>query len=155
MIKLLTDSRGPILSASLDVEKAKAITALLNRSIGLLPQAEGDPIKPFAIGIWNDFETLRKSGTSASPLRRAIGAYTHSKRYLFACAQPDAYRHDIYGQPVEPVSESDRLAAQGAFLKLSNASPKDPPTSENLAAEVSPPSKSSMIRAGLKPRKTL
>ena len=152
MIKLLTDSRGPILSASLDVVKAKAIMALLNRSIGLLPQAEGDPIKPFAIGIWNDFETLRKSGTSASPLRRAIGAYTHSKRYLFA--QPDAFRHDIDGQPVEPVSESDRLAAQGAFLKLSNASPKDPPTSENLAAEVSPPSKSSLIRAGLKPRKT-
>ncbi len=154
MIKPWTETQGPILSTSLDIEKADAIAVLLTRPVSLLPRAEGDPIKPFAIGIWDDFRNLLIPNTSASPLRRALGAYLHSKRYLFACAQPDAFRHTIDGLPCEPVSEQDRLAAQEAFLKLKTSFPS--PTALPEVAAVEPEqTKSSLIRAALlRPRKT-
>lgn len=154
MIKPWTESRGPILSTSLDIEKAEAIAALITRPVSLLPRTEGDQIKPFAIGIWDDFRNLQIPNTSASPLRRALGSYLHSKRYLFACAQPDSFRHNIDGDPVEPVSEQDRLAAQKAFLKLKNSFPT-PATLAEVAAVEPEQTKSSLIRAALlRPRKT-
>jgi ProP effector len=154
MIKPWTESRGPILSTSLDIEKAEAISALLTRSVSLLPRTEGDPIKPFAIGIWDDFRSAQIPNRSASPLRRALGKYLHSKRYLLACAQPDAFRHTIDGDPVEPVSEQDRLAAQEAFLKLESSFPSPAALPEVPAAEPEQ-TKSCLIRAALlRPRKT-
>jgi hypothetical protein len=54
MTKPWTESRGAIAAGPADLEKAATINALLIHPIGLLPQAEGDPIKPFAIGVWDD-----------------------------------------------------------------------------------------------------
>ncbi|WP_458395870.1 ProQ/FINO family protein [Rhizobium ruizarguesonis] len=59
-------------------------------------------------------------------LRRATSAYTHSKRYFFACAQPDAYRHDIDGNAIAPITADDRIAAQLAFSKLKNSPTEGP-----------------------------
>ncbi|MBZ5762274.1 ProQ/FinO family protein [Rhizobium sp. VS19-DR104.2] len=155
MIKPWTETRGPILATSLDIEKAEAIAALLTRPIGLLPRTEGDQIKPFAIGIWDDFRELRIPNTSASPLRRALGAYLHSKRYLFACAQPDAFRHTIDGDPLEPVSEQDQFAAREAFLKLKNSTASPLTAIPEAPAAEPEQTKLSLIRAALlRPRKT-
>lgn len=149
MTKLWTESKGKILAGPQDVEKAQAISALLVRPIGLLPQTSGDQIKPFAIGVWTDIRVLLKPGTPVISLRRATSAYTHSKRYFFACAQPDACRHDIDGNAIVSVSPEDRMAAQETFSKLKTdrpetASPPSPtaePIVEMMAAD--------RIRAGI------
>lgn len=149
MTKPWTECRGAIPAAASDIEKAEAITSLLTRQVDLLPQAVGDPIRPFAIGIWNDIRALLKPDTAVTSLRRAISAYTHSKRYFLACAQPDAFRHDIDGNATTPVTEENRIAAQTVFSRLKK-SPADTSAPQAAPAPATPePSRASQIRAGL------
>lgn len=149
MSKAWTEIKGPIKAGRTNVERAEAINALLIRPIALLPLDETDNIKPFSIGVWNDIRSLLKPGATTSQLRRATSAYTHAKRYYLACAQPDAIRHDIDGQPVEAVSAEDRLAAQVVFQKLNNS--RQEPSSVAPAMPIPAPvvSKASLIRAAL------
>jgi ProP effector len=149
MTKPWTESRGAIPAASSDLDKAEAISALLSRPIDLLPKAVGDPIRPFAIGIWNDIRALLKPDTAVTSLRRAVSAYTHSKRYFLACAQPDAFRHDIDGNAIAPIEEENRMAAQLAFSKLTKSSSDTPAPPMEPTAEPSEVSRSAQIRAGL------
>lgn len=113
-----TVSRGPIAATELDVEKARAINAMLVRPIGILPSCAGEPIRPFAIGLFNEMRMLLRPGYGVTNLRRATAAYVFSKRYYFASAQPDSMRHDLDGNPVAALDAADRLASQKSFLKL-------------------------------------
>ncbi|MFA1625566.1 ProQ/FINO family protein [Rhizobium mongolense] len=148
MDKPWTVSHGPIVATEFDVQKAEAISVLLMRPIGILPNKPGDPIRPFALGLFNDIRALAKPDVKATALRRAVGSFVHTKRYYFASAQPGSMRHDIDGKPVEPLSTEDRLVAQRRFLSLkrsneeNSASPLEPPTA-------APPSKTEQIRAAL------
>lgn len=117
-MKPWADSRGPIAASRADVMRAIAINALLTQPLAILPQQEGDPVKPFAIGLWKDINQHLNPDAARTALRRATGAFVHGKNYLYACAQPDAMRHDIDGNSVEPVSTDDRLRAQVGFLAL-------------------------------------
>lgn len=121
MDKPWTVSRGPIVATRVDVEKAQAINSLLVRPIGILPSEPGDPVLPFALGLFNDIRSLLKPGCGVTVLRRATAAYVYSRRYYFASAQPDAMRHDLDGNPTEPVSAQDRLAAQKTFTGLAHS----------------------------------
>ena len=145
MTKAWTVSRGPIAATPLDVQKADAINALLLRPAGILPAAPGDQIKPFAIGLFDEIRALLKPEIGATALRRAVGAFVHSKRYNFATAQPDSMRHDVEGKAVEPVSDTGRLLAQERFLTL-KPSHHSPDASDEPAAS---PSKADLIRASL------
>ena len=111
-------SRGQIAASELDVEKASAINTLLIRPVGVLPAKPGDPVLPFAVGLFNELRALLKPDAGVTTLRRATAAYVHCRRYYFASAQPDSMRHDIDGRPVEPLSAADRLAAQKSFLDV-------------------------------------
>ncbi len=102
----------PVLARDIDVAKANAINTLLIRPIAILPEKIGDPIRPFALGLWNEIRPLLRPGLSVSQLRRAAGAYLHSKRYYITVAQPGSVRHDIDGLQLESVSDADRMAAQ-------------------------------------------
>jgi ProP effector len=95
---------------------------LLIRPIDLLPCPVGDPVKPFAIGVWSDIRRLLQPNTAAIALRRAISVYTHSRSDFYACAQSDALRHDIDGNAVGAVRAVDRAAAQLALSKLKRCS---------------------------------
>jgi sRNA-binding protein len=148
MDKTWTVSHGPIIATEFDVQKAEAISVLLMRPIGILPNKPGDPIRPFALGLFNDIRALAKPDVKATALRRAVGSFVHSKRYYFASAQPGSMRHDIDGRPVEPLSTEDRLVAQRRFLSLKRGNDEnsdshvEPPTA-------APPSKTEQIRAAL------
>jgi len=83
-VKAWTISRGPIQATEHDVSKAEAINRLLVRPIPVLPARAGDPILPFAIGIFDTIRQLLKPAASPTPLGRAIGAFVHSKRYFFS-----------------------------------------------------------------------
>ncbi|MFS8148359.1 ProQ/FINO family protein [Rhizobium sp. BR 249] len=143
-------SRGPIAATELDVEKANAINTLLIRPVGVLPAKPGDPVLPFAVGLFNELRPLLKPDAGVTTLRRATAAYVHCRRYYFASAQPDSMRHNLDGEPVEALSEEDRLVAQKRFLSLKHTAAK---TEEPEPAPVvlPPPviSKSEQIRAAL------
>jgi sRNA-binding protein len=163
-----TVSRGPVEANEFDLKKAEAISQLLVRPIALLPSKLGDPIKPFAVGIWTDLRALMKPDVAVTALRRATSAYTHSKRYVFASAQPDSMRHDVDGAAISDVSDEDRLAAQQRFVSLKKSRAEETAATttkiapklnspENAvpkaAAKVEPPadepSRADRIRAGL------
>ncbi|QPB22243.1 ProQ/FINO family protein [Rhizobium sp. 007] len=146
MDKPWTASHGPIAATEFDVQKAGAISVLLIRPIGILPNKPGDPIRPFALGLFNDIRALAKPDVKATALRRAVGSFVHSKRYYFASAQPCSMRHDIDGNPVEPLSTEDRLVAQRRFLSLKRSNDENSASSIEPAA---PPSKTEQIRAAL------
>jgi hypothetical protein len=46
-----------------ELESTATINALLVHPIGLLPQADGDPIKLFAIGVCNEIRPLLRANT--------------------------------------------------------------------------------------------
>ncbi len=102
---------GPVLAREREVAKTEAINALLTRPIAILPAKVGDPVLPFALGLWNDIRPLLKPEISVSALRKAMATYVHSRSYQIAVARAGSSRHDINGEPVEPVSDADRLDA--------------------------------------------
>ncbi|AYG69517.1 MULTISPECIES: ProQ/FINO family protein [unclassified Rhizobium] len=144
-----TTDREPIIATELDVKKAAAINALLLRPIAILPIKAGELIRPFALGLWNEIRPLLKPDVPVMSLRRATSAFLHSKRYYHACAQPDSMRHDLAGNPVEPLSTEDRLAAQQRLIALRQTQTK---TSSHRDEPNPPPpvlSKAELIRASL------
>lgn len=153
MEKLWTASRGPIEANEFDLKRAEAINGLLTRPIGILPVKPGDPIKPFAVGLWNDIRALLRPEVSQTMLRRATASYTHSKRYLFASAQPDARRYDLEGEPVSDILPEHRNAAQNRFLKLKGNDAGAEAATPAPSPEPAPASKAEKIRAGFLPRK--
>lgn len=102
----------PVTATDKDLRRATAITNLLVQPLGILPAAVGDPIRPVAIGIFQHVSPFLSPGISVTALRRAIGAYVHSKRYYLLYSRREAMRHDINDNPIEPVSDSDKVNSQ-------------------------------------------
>ncbi len=152
MTKLWTSSRGPIAANETDLLKAKAINALLLQPIDILPSAIGDPIKPFALGLWNEIRPLLRPDANVTALRRATGSYLHSKRYYLATAQPESMRFDLHGRSTGPVSAADRLVAQQRYQSLLQS--KEPsPAPVAIAAVPASLTKTEQIRAALLSRR--
>ena len=109
------ESRGPIKAGGFTVALARSINDVLVAPIAILPQVEGDIVRPFKVGIGREIKARLRTDIPGVRLNRALHFYTRSQAYLFATAQPDAMRHDIDGNPVEPVSEQDRIDARRRF----------------------------------------
>lgn len=148
-------TNGPIAATALDVKKAEAINTLLLQRIDILPSKPGDPVRPFALGLWNEIRPLLKPDVPVMSLRRATSAFLHSKRYYFACAQPDSTRHDIAGNPTEPLSPEDRLAAQQRLTALRQTQAKAPAHHDEPKPTPPTVSKADLIRASLLGRRKL
>ena len=102
---------GLVLAREREVAKTAAINALLTQPIAVLPAKLGDPVRPFALGLWNEIRALLRPEISVSTLRKAMATYVHARSYQIAVARPGSFRHDINGEPVEPVSDEDRMDA--------------------------------------------
>lgn len=150
MLHPWTDEKGPVVATELEVKRAEAILAMLVCPIKVLPTQPGDPIRPFAIGLFDEIRALLKPDVTISKLRRATASFVYSKRYYLACAQPDAKRYDQNGAVAGEVSNEDRLAAQEAFQALVAAHAPLPPSKKR---ELPTEDKNSRIRGGLLPRK--
>ncbi|NLR98110.1 ProQ/FINO family protein [Rhizobium sp. P38BS-XIX] len=149
-------NHGPIVATALDIKKADAINTLLVHHIGILPQKPGDLIRPFALGLWNEIRPLLRPDMSVMSLRRATSAFLHSKQYYFACAQSDSMRHNIDGNPTEPLSADDRQAAQKRLVVLKQTQSKPAPAPVEPKAPPAPVvSKADLIRASLLGRRKL
>ncbi|MGV1757374.1 ProQ/FINO family protein [Rhizobium sp. P44RR-XXIV] len=148
-------NNGPIVATALDVKKADAINTLLLQRIDILPSRPGDPVRPFALGLWSEIRPLLKPDVPVMSLRRATSAFLHSKQYYFACAQPDSMRHDISGNPTEPLSSEDRLAAQHRLTTLRQTQTKAPVHQPEPKPAPPAVSKADLIRASLLGRRKL
>lgn len=155
MDKPWTESRGPVAATERDVQKAGAINTLLVRPIEVLPQRAGDPIRPFAVGIFEEIRPLLKPDVGLTKLRRATAVYVRLKRYYFASAQPGSMRHNLAGAPVCPVSEEDRREAQRCFLNMKrNHSQPQEQAAPPDAATGPESTKNELIRASLLKRRS-
>lgn len=132
-----------------DLRKSMAIKSLLVQSLGVLPTEIGDPIRPVTIGFFQQVCPLLKPDASVTALRRAIGAYVHSKRYYLSCSKADAMRHDPDGNPSERVSEADRVNAAERLSTLGQQTKKVPTSTIVLSAQSEARSKRDLIRASL------
>lgn len=139
----------PVLAREREVAKIAAINALLTRPIGILPAKVGDPVRPFALGLWNDVRPLLKPEVSVSALRKAVATYVHSRRYQMAVAKAGSVRHDINGEPVEPVSDADRMDALRKYEGFQACDGSSKPKSASPAQ----PTKTDAIRSALLRRK--
>ena len=74
----------------------------------VLPSKVGDPIRPLKIGVHSDLAALLPDGEAHEVLSRVLRRYTRSTQYLAALAVPAAVRHDLAGNPVEPVAEEHK-----------------------------------------------
>ncbi|WHT44340.1 MULTISPECIES: ProQ/FINO family protein [Brucella/Ochrobactrum group] len=139
----------PVTATDKDLRRATAITNLLVQPLGILPAAVGDPIRPVAIGFFQQVSPFLSPGVSVTALRRAIGAYVHSKRYYLACSRPDAMRHDIDGEPIEPVSDSDQQNAQKSLQIFREQKSQTPALAIVAAPVATAENKRDLIRASL------
>jgi hypothetical protein len=73
-----------------------------------LPSAVGDPIRPLKIGVHSDLAVLLPDGEAHEVLSRVLRRYTRGREYLATLAAPDALRHDLAGNPVDPVAEEHK-----------------------------------------------
>lgn len=150
MSKSSREKSGAVAARETEVVKAQAINALLTEPIAILPAEPGDPIRPFALGLWAEIRQLLRPEFSVSTLRRATGAYLHSKRYHLAIAQPGAARHDLNGMPIDTVSDVDRLAAEEKIESLrTRDNTRKAPSAVPAVARPIPLSKADKVRASL------
>ena len=85
----------------------------------VLPSEVGDPIRPLKIGVRADLAALLPDGEAHEVLSRVLRRYTRGREYGAALAAPDALRHDLAGNPVEPVAEEHKTHVQPKAVQSS------------------------------------
>src|SRR3954454_8008200 len=78
----------------------------------VLPAEVGDPIRPLKIGVHTDLAALLPDGQGAEVLGPVLRRSPRAWEYGAALAPPDAMRHDLAGNPVEPVADEHKAPAK-------------------------------------------
>jgi len=81
------------------------------------------PPVPLPIGFRLMAAKQRPEGVSHCGLNRALYRWVNSKAYLRALAAAGAMRHDVNGQPIEPVAEEHRQIAALQLQRRLGANP--------------------------------
>ena len=95
---------SPASRAQAAVRKApRPVHPLLQKLFELYPRLFGARFLPLKIGIFQDLVAAQPEALPAAELKVALGLHTRSTRYVEAVAS-GLPRHDLQGQPVEPVA---------------------------------------------------
>lgn len=81
----------------------RPVHPLLHKLFELYPRLFGARFLPLKIGVFEDLRAAHPDALPADELKVALGLHTRSTRYIEAVAACLA-RHDLQGQPVEPVA---------------------------------------------------
>lgn len=81
----------------------RPVHPLLQRLWELHPRLFGARFRPLKLGIFEDLMARHPGAFQKDDLKQALGQHVRSTRYLEAVASGDL-RHDLDGQPVEPVA---------------------------------------------------
>ena len=94
------------------VELADELAALLTTRPAVLVTEVGEPVRPLKVGARGELIALTRPHLAHHHLHRALRRYTRAVPYLLACLKDGAMRHDLDGDPIEPISEEHRKLAR-------------------------------------------
>ena len=80
-----------------------AAQPVLEQLFGLYPRLFGARFVPLKRGVYQDLLAAHPNTFDRDALKTALSVHTRSTRYL-QCVASGAARHDLQGQPVEPVA---------------------------------------------------
>jgi sRNA-binding protein len=83
--------------------QAQAVQPVLEKLFELYPQLFGAEFLPLKLGIFQELLARHPDDFQKDTLKLALGQHTRSTRYL-QCVAAGLQRHDLNGQPVEPVA---------------------------------------------------
>ncbi len=83
--------------------QAQAVQPVLEKLFELYPQLFGAQFLPLKLGIFHELLARHPADFQKDTLKLALGQHTRSTRYL-QCVAAGLQRHDLDGQPVEPVA---------------------------------------------------
>ena len=83
--------------------QALAVQPVLEKLFELYPQLFGAQFLPLKLGIFQELLARHPDAFQKDTLKLALGQHTRSTRYL-QCVAAGLQRHDLEGQPVEPVA---------------------------------------------------
>jgi sRNA-binding protein len=89
---------------------AQDLQAVLQRLFELYPHLFGAQFLPLKLGVFQELLSLHPEHFDRESLKAALGAHTRSTRYLQSVAAGHK-RHDLQGQPLEPVAPEHVCAA--------------------------------------------
>ena len=114
-----TASAGPaartVVATRYEIARVAELCALLREWPPVFPTEIGAPIRPLALGIHDALKALTRPETDDAQLKQALRGYCLGLGYLLAQGRPGAWRYDLAGHPVEPVSEEHRRTAWTRF----------------------------------------
>lgn len=98
---------------------------LLDRLAELYPQLFGAQFRPLKIGVFQDLVARHPEALPKDELKIALGLHTRSTRYL-ECVAAGQPRHDLEGQPTEPLApEHVHHAIMEVFKRRQQRSQQD------------------------------
>ncbi|UIY45655.1 ProQ/FINO family protein [Methylobacterium radiotolerans] len=106
---------GAVVAGRYEVSRAAELCALLQERPPVFPIAPGDPVRPLALGTLQALTRLARPGVPPEQLKQALKVYCLGLGYLRVLSRPSAWRYDLAGHPVEPVSEEHRTGAWRQF----------------------------------------
>jgi sRNA-binding protein len=136
--------RKPITATTGRIAALDRLRPLLSPWPTVFPSTEAPMIKPLAISTKQALRArmVVLDGMTEEQVLRAINAvvrtYVRSPGYLLAMAQPDSQRHDLDGNPVEPVSDQHRQDAKAGFAhhqKIKAQGKAGPPREEKAQTQ--------------------
>lgn len=104
---------------------ARPIHPLLHVLADLQPRLFGARFLPLKVGIYEDLRAAHPEALPAEELKVALGLHTRSNRYLEAVAS-GLPRHDLQGQPTEPVAVEHVQHAITELYRRRKDTPQEP-----------------------------
>lgn len=148
-----TDSAAPAEAAAKDAPAAskkrrkpaaRTPHPLLQTLWELYPALFGARFLPLKLGVFEEMRAAHPDKLPAEELKVALGLHTRSNRYLEAVAS-GLPRHDLAGQPVEPVAPEHVHHAILELYRRKSTTPQEPAARERAIAQLA----SAVERSGL------
>lgn len=114
---------------------ARTIHPLLHTLFELYPGLFGARFLPLKLGVFEEMRAAHPDRLPAEELKVALGLHTRSNRYLEAVASGLA-RHDLAGQPVEPVAPEHVHHAILELYRRKSTTPQEPAARERAIVQL-------------------
>jgi ProP effector len=114
---------------------ARPVHPLLHTLYELYPALFGARFLPLKLGVFEDLRAAHPEQLPADELKVALGLHTRSNRYIEAVASGQP-RHDLQGQPVEPVAPEHVHHAILELYRRKSTTPQEPAARERAVAQL-------------------
>jgi ProP effector len=113
----------------------RTVHPVLNTLYELYPRLFGARFLPLKLGVYESLMQAHADRLKPEELKVALGLHTRSNRYLEAVAS-GLPRHDLQGQPVEPVAPEHVHHAIVELYRRKSATPQEPAARARAVAQL-------------------